>query len=334
MTTAGDTWRGFVAGSLAAIVAGCVTHPIDLVKVRMQLNASATQTPTIVGTTLAVVRQEGILALYDGITGSMLRQFVLIGTRLGFYNVFRKAFEGPDGRISFTGKLGCGLLAGAAGALLGNPADLALVRMQADGRLPLDRRRNYRHAGDAVVRIAREEGVRALWRGTTSTTARAMIVTAAQMACYEQSKEALMHRFGVKDSIPVHIAASLVAGLVAAVSSNPFDVAKTRLQDMVVGSDGRMPYRNMFHCMSRVTREEGGRALYKGFTATWARQAPLNVVRFVCLEQLNQLFGRIGYARVILGTPRPPALCPHGVPSHLCAECLTVRSHQLMGHTL
>ena len=44
------------------------------------------------------------------------------------------------------------------GALVGNPADLTLVRMQADGRLPHNQRRNYRHAGDAVYRIAREEG--------------------------------------------------------------------------------------------------------------------------------------------------------------------------------
>lgn len=42
---------------------------------------------------------------------------------------------------------------------------------------------------------------------------RAMIVTAAQMACYEQSKEYIIRRFGAPDCIPVHIVASLVAGV-------------------------------------------------------------------------------------------------------------------------
>ena len=38
----------------------------------------------------------------------------------------------------------CGLGAGAMGAAVGNPADLAMVRMQADGRLPAELRRNYK----------------------------------------------------------------------------------------------------------------------------------------------------------------------------------------------
>eukprot|EP00667_Euglena_gracilis_P012340 EG_transcript_12671 len=334
MSNSGDAWRGFLAGSLAAVTAGCVTHPIDLVKVRMQLNASAAHTPTILGTTTAIVRSEGPLALYAGLSGGVLRQFVLIGARLGFYNIFKKMFEDKDGRLSFSGKFGCGLLAGAVGALLGNPADLAMVRMQADGRLPPAQRRNYRHAGDALLRIGREEGVLALWRGTVSTMIRAMIVTAAQMACYEQSKEYIIRRFGAPDCIPVHIVASLVAGGVAAVSSNPFDVAKTRLQDMVIAPDGSRPYRNMFHCIGRVAREEGAKALYKGFTATWARQAPLNVVRFVCLEQFNRLFERIGYARVILSAAPEQDLCPHGLVARRCAPCLTATSRELMKHAM
>lgn len=333
MSTSGDAWRGFLAGSMAAVTAGCVTHPIDLVKVRMQLDSTRGQAPTILGTGGAIIRNEGFLALYDGISGSVLRQFVLIGCRLGFYNIFKKMFEDENGKLSFSGKFGCGLLAGAVGALIGNPADLTLVRMQADGRLPFDQRRNYRHAGEAVVRIAREEGVPALWRGTLSTTTRAMIVTAAQMSCYEQTKEYIIKTTTMNDSIPVHVAASLVAGGVAAVSSNPFDVAKTRLQDMTIGPDGSRPYKNMVHCMMKIRREEGFAALYKGFTATWARQAPLNVVRFVCLEQFNRLFQRIGYARVIIGAPPEPELCVHGLRGR-CEHCLTDKSRELMRHMI
>jgi hypothetical protein len=50
-----------------------------------------------------------------GGSGSVLRQFVLIGSRLGFYNIFKKIFEDKDGKLSFSGKFGCGLLAGAVG---------------------------------------------------------------------------------------------------------------------------------------------------------------------------------------------------------------------------
>ena len=69
------------------------------------------------GTTKSIVAKEGFMALYHGITGSILRQFVLIGCRLGFYNIFKKMFEDEKGKISFAGKFGCGLLAGAVGML-------------------------------------------------------------------------------------------------------------------------------------------------------------------------------------------------------------------------
>ena len=37
----------------------------------------------------------------------------------------------------------CGLAAGGLGALVGSPADLTLIRMQADTNLPVEQRRNY-----------------------------------------------------------------------------------------------------------------------------------------------------------------------------------------------
>ena len=37
----------------------------------------------------------------------------------------------------------CGLSAGGLAAVVGNPADLALIRMQADGMLPAAERRGY-----------------------------------------------------------------------------------------------------------------------------------------------------------------------------------------------
>ncbi len=55
------------------------------------------------------------------------------------------------------------LVAGGIGAVIGNPADLALIRLQADGTLPKAERRGYKNAGDALSRIVNEEGFFALW---------------------------------------------------------------------------------------------------------------------------------------------------------------------------
>lgn len=64
--------------------------------------------------------------------------------------------------------------------------------MTSDGRLPAAERRNYRNVVDALVRMAREEGILTLWRGAVPTMGRAMVVNAAQLATYSQAKQSLV----------------------------------------------------------------------------------------------------------------------------------------------
>lgn len=61
-------------------------------------------------------------------------------------------------------KLCCGLGSGGLAATLCCPVEVALVRMQADGSAPVESRRGYKHAFDAIIRVAREEGVPTLYR--------------------------------------------------------------------------------------------------------------------------------------------------------------------------
>lgn len=45
----------------------------------------------------------------------------------------------------------CVFIVAGVGAVVGNPAEVALVRMTSDGRLPAAERRNYSNAFSAVV---------------------------------------------------------------------------------------------------------------------------------------------------------------------------------------
>ena len=82
-----------------------------------------------------------------------------------------------------------GLVAGGAGAFCGTPADVALIRMCVDNRLPEAERRNYRSVFDAWRRIIAEEGVTALWTGCLPTIGRAMVVNVCQLATQTQAKQ-------------------------------------------------------------------------------------------------------------------------------------------------
>merc|ERR1719326_801980 len=105
-----------------------------------------------------------------------MRQVIYTGSRFGLFDILLEKSKDPmyDNMPGFAKKAACGMAAGGIAALVGTPADLALVRMQADALLPIEQRRNYRGAGHALLSIARTEGVAGLLKGATMTSARAM----------------------------------------------------------------------------------------------------------------------------------------------------------------
>ncbi len=47
---------------------------------------------------------------------------------------------------------------------VGTPAEVALIRMTADGRLPANERRGYKNVFNALYRITTEESLVTLWK--------------------------------------------------------------------------------------------------------------------------------------------------------------------------
>lgn len=255
----------------------------------------ARQKPSMLRTGINVALEEGPSALYKGLSASVARQVLYTGTRFGVYDASKSILrDGGEEGISFHKKVLAGLWSGAMGAMVGNPADLALVRMQADGRLPVEQRRNYRNVGHAVLTIAKEEGPTSLWRGCMPTVNRAMIVTASQLAVYDQVKGEIQQATGWSNGLPLQTAASFAAGVVAALTSTPLDVAKTRLMDMQPGLNGKMPYAGTLDCITKIACNEGFAAVYKGLGPILARQLPLNIVQFLSVEWCINTYRKMG----------------------------------------
>ncbi|KAI5059934.1 hypothetical protein GOP47_0024354 [Adiantum capillus-veneris] len=300
------SFKGFVEGGIAAVVAGCATHPLDLIKVRMQLQGEAHSKSLsegqskkshvkmavqggVLGVGLQIVQKEGALALFSGVSASALRHAMYSTTRLGLYEVLKQQWADEDGKLPISKKILAGMIAGAIGAAVGNPADVAMVRMQADGRLPFHQRRNYSSVADALFQMVSTEGFSSLWRGSFPTIQRAMVVTAAQLASYDQIKESLLASEVMRDGFATHFAASFLAGLVASIVSNPIDVVKTRIQNMMVVPGLPPPYVGSLDCALKTIQSEGPLALYKGFVPNVTRQGPFTITLFITLEQIRCL---------------------------------------------
>jgi len=278
----------FVMSGLAGMMATCVVQPIDLIKNRMQLSGEGgaeRQHKTAFHAFSTIARQEGVSGLYNGLSAGLLRQATYTTTRLGVFQWLVDSFGQKGGVL---GDLLMGSAAGGVGAIVGNPAEVALVRMTSDGRLPPEERRNYTNAFSALWRIAREEGLRVLWRGTSPTVLRAMVLNAAQLGGYQTAKVRLMRTGYFGDSFWLHLTASLLAGFLATLVSIPVDITKTRLQTMKADTTGRYPYSGVLDVLVKVARKEGVLALWKGFTPYFLRLGPHTILTFVILEQMKK----------------------------------------------
>ena len=187
----------------------------------------------------------------------------------------------------------CALTAGFFGSLIGNPADLALVRMQADTTLPIDQRRNYKNVFNAFSRIVREEGVLALWRGCEPTVIRAMVLNLGMLAPYDEVKERLNAFYGTKDTLSTRLTASAIAGFLAAFGSLPFDNVKTKLQKMKPDASGKLPYSGIFDCFTKSISREGVTGLWVGFPTYYFRIAPHAMLTLLIQDTLTDYFKKL-----------------------------------------
>jgi len=269
----------FVNGGLAGMVATTVIQPIDMIKVRLQLAGEGARTgpkPSPISVTRDIIKAGKVMDLYTGLSAGLLRQAVYTTARIGFFDTFMKALtvrakEKGNG-IGFAERAAAGLSAGGLAAMIGNPADLALIRMQSDGLKPLAERKNYKSVIDALTSIAKSEGVGRLWAGASPTVVRAMALNFGQLAFFSEAKQQLK---GTSLSPNAQtLTASAVAGFFASFFSLPFDFVKTRLQKQSKGSDGTLPYKGMSDCFRKVAKQEGILRFYRGFSTYYVRIAP------------------------------------------------------------
>ena len=280
----------WLAGGLSNAITSGMLNPLDVAKTRMQTAKpiSGAPPPSLLGTLREMRAAGGLAGLFaPGLAASALREMLYSGAKAGFYVPLRDAFVsrgggagGGDGAAA--AKVAAALCTGVLGSLLANPIDVVKIRLMRDPGA-------YRSTLSAVPALARAEGAAGLYRGLAPSTLRGACVSAGELATYDIAKGALRGS-GVaalsRDGVPLHVAASLVAGAAAALVAAPFDVIKARAM-CATGEAGTM------RGVLRGLAAEGGlpRSLFIGVLPAYMRLGPHALIAFPIFEQLRAIFG-------------------------------------------
>lgn len=267
------------------MVATACTHPIDVVKLRQQLEhvGSKAQNTNMIRTGLVMVRAEGTSSLYSGLSAGLLRAMTYGGLRLGLYEPCKNLVSIERAKQSLLLKIVAGALAGSAATACTSPIELIKVRLQAPNA---NKQSTFLHEFRTIVR---EEGVHSLWKGLGPSMGRAAALTASQCAAYDESKQMLRQHANITEGFLLHLSASMMTGVIATAVSAPFDIVKSRM--MVQKENSPRLYTNSLQCLYKVVHTEGIRGLYKGWAAMYARLGPQTAITFVVYEKMRQLVG-------------------------------------------
>lgn len=282
--------QNFLIGGASGMIATTIIQPIDFIKVQIQVRSEmGVKNLSPFSISKSIYNETGFKTFYKGLDSALLRQALYTSTRLGLFYSLKDHIVKTTGKEPTVFANACmSLFSGAVGSLVGNPADLALVRMQSDNNLPVEERRNYKNVFDALRRTVREEGILTLWRGSLPTVVRAMAMNFSLLVPFEETKKFLAPY--IQNIRMRAIAASMIAGACATVLSLPFDNVKTKLQKMKKGPDGSFPYKGVSDCIMKTAAKEGIGGLWVGINTYYVRVAPHAIISLVTNEFLRNFF--------------------------------------------
>ncbi|KAH9982982.1 mitochondrial carrier [Lactifluus volemus] len=263
----------FVQGGLAGAFGATIVYPIDLGKMQNQRS-------TVVGQLLyknsldcikKVFRNEGFLGFYRGLGPQLVGVAPEKAIKLTVNDLVRgRAMDPETGRISLLWEMIAGGTAGGCQVTFTNPLEIVKIRLQIQGEAAKAEGAVPRGA----VHIVRQLGLLGLYRGASACLLRDIPFSAIYFPAYAHLKKDLFHEGYHGKSL------SFLETLSSAA------IAYTRLQ--VEARKGQTTYKGLADAFTKIYREEGFKALFRGGPARIIRSSPQFGFTLVAYEYLHK----------------------------------------------
>lgn len=268
-----------IAGGVAGLVSRFCIAPLDVVKIRLQLQPHSLSDPLscdgikgpiykgVFSTLRAIVKQEGIRALWKGNIPAELMYVCYGGIQFTSYRTLTQAQSllpnrPPPSVESFISGAG----AGAIATSLTYPLDLLRTRFAAQGP-----ERIYRGLIYSVRDISTHEGPKGFFRGLSAAVGQIVPYMGLFFMSYE-----FLHQYLGGKTLPFgsgDATAGVFASVFAKTAVFPLDLVRKRLQ--VQGPTRtkyihtNIPeYKGVIRGLAAIWRKEGYRGWYRGLTVS------------------------------------------------------------------
>ncbi|EDK46837.1 hypothetical protein LELG_05018 [Lodderomyces elongisporus NRRL YB-4239] len=296
-----------ISGLAAGFTTTVITHPLDVIKVKLQLSHMNMASPRTqpLQSILSVIRRMDNDALlltkqnhrpkavnllfeyYRGIVPNLLGNISAWGIYFTLYAEFKTqiAFQN-DTLTYFTSST----LAGITTSLLTNPIWVLKTRILGGSRAQPD---SYKSVLDGVKQMLRNEGIQSFWKGAVPSMFQ-VFQASLQITIYDHLKNYVlpspkttnMQANDVKLNLTLttwqYLYTSATSKIISSLIMYPAQVVKSRIQN----SHGHLGIRQVVHIL--YYKEGGYFAFYKGLSANIVRVLPATCITFMVYENVKK----------------------------------------------
>lgn len=282
-----------VAGVSAGMTSTLVLHPLDLIKIRFAVDdGRAISSPHYRGIWNALTtisKTEGFRGLYKGVVPNLWGSGSSWGLYFLFYNTIKSVLQDGDRNKALSPKLHlmAAAQAGATTLLITNPIWVIKTRLclQYSDNLICLKTQKYNGMIDALITIFKTEGIKGYYKGFVPGLF-GVSHGAIQFTTYEELK----NQYNKYKNVPIttklstleYISFAALSKIIAAASTYPYQVVRTRLQNQHYSYTGSMD------CIQRTWSFEGWRGFYKGLGTNILRVTPATMITFLVYENVSQ----------------------------------------------
>ncbi|KAJ3155004.1 mitochondrial thiamine pyrophosphate transporter [Geranomyces variabilis] len=289
-------WKNALAGASGGVVSRVVIAPLDVIKIRLQLQTDVRQLAARVDPSAAkytgvvqacsrILREEGYRGLWKGNLSAEYLYLTYGAVQFYTYHEYSAYLHRISSSlpIAIPTELFAGALAGCTATVATYPFDLLRTRFAMQGASGGP----YTSLLSAVRQIYAAEGVHGFYRGVVPSVLQMAPQMGIVFAAYGAIKGLLKPlKLGKTESF----ISGGIAGMLGKLSVMPFDVVRKRLQ--VQGPErnsyvtGRVPKypSGLIRCAAQIARQEGWLALYKGVVPALLKAGPSSAVTFAVVR--------------------------------------------------